>query len=153
MTVPYSICHPCPMAGSALRHCSELEHCSRKDHQCPRSRHRARYTVLALVARNAPVGSTSPPSSKALDAKTHDAHRHKLGHAHKHTHTNNWRRHAHAHSHSDEKGTHVCMRRWVWRHGGHESSGDQRTKASTRRPSSTRCKRKAKQSRAKLPLI
>jgi hypothetical protein len=113
MTAPYSICHPCPMAGSALRHCPELEHCSRKDHQCPRSRHRARYTVLALVARNAPLGCTSPVSLKALHPKTHAHARTNTGtptststqatgnEAHMHTRT------LVAQLHSDGKGTHV----------------------------------------------
>ena len=155
MTAPYSICHPCPMAGSALRHCPELEHCSRKDHQCPRSRHRARYTVLALVARNCPVGLylSRPLCPRSQDACTH-THEHR--HAHKHTHTSNWQRTTHAHTQSctrtgraltyETMGAAPQWTREQWRSA---------TKASKRRPS-TRCKRKAKakaKAKAKPPLI
>ena len=131
MSAPYSTCQ-CPWR---YRHCPKLEHCSKvittasKDHQCPRSRILARYTVLALVARNAPLGCTSPPSFKALDPKTHAHTRTNTGtptststratgnEALMHTRTLALGREGHSH-----------MRRWVRRHGGHESSGDQRRK-------------------------
>jgi hypothetical protein len=67
MTAPYSICHPCPWR---CWHCPELKLSSSKiiaaaskDHRCPWSHNLARYTVLALVARNAPLGSTASPSA------------------------------------------------------------------------------------------
>ena len=125
-----------------------------RNHQCPRSRHRARYTVLALEARNAPLGCTactSLPSFKALDPKTH---------AHTRTNTGTPTS-TPARATGNEAHSHICTRtvraltyetvgaapRWTreqWRSA---------TKASKRRPS-TRCKRQAKaKAKGKLPLI
>jgi hypothetical protein len=136
MTAPYSICHPCQLRDW---HCPELEHCSRKDHHCHEQGSsvpsvpppRARYNVLALVARNAPLGCTSLPSLPGIQIRTHT---HKRARTNTGTPTSTPARatgnEAHMHTRTLALGRegHSRMRRCARRHGGHESSGDQRRK-------------------------
>jgi hypothetical protein len=153
MTAPYSICHPCPMAGSALRHCPELEHCSRKDHQCPRSRHRARLHSTSTRSSQCPRWALPP---RTLCARPQDACTHTRTSTRTPTSTPTRATANEAHN----ALSHTCTRtrraltyetmgaapRWTreqWRSA---------TKASKRRPS-TRCKRTARsKSKSEAPL-
>jgi hypothetical protein len=146
-----------PMAVLALPRPKPLQQdrrCRQPRHHCPRSRNLARYTVLALVARNASLGSTSSPSL-TVDAKTH-AHTHARTRARptstpaRKTGNEAQRHNSHTRTRTRRALTYETMRaapRWTreqWRSA---------TKASKRRPS-TRCKRKARaKAKGKLPLI
>ena len=155
MSAPYTVCQ----SPWRYWHCPELEHCSRKDHHS-----REQGSSVPSVPQPSPLHCTSTRGSQcpvglylpalfALDAKTHAHARTNTG-SPTSTPARTTGNDAHMHTRKLALGRegHSHMRRWVRRHGGHESSGDQRTRASTRRPSSTRCKRKSKAKQSKAPL-
>ena len=142
-------------------HCPELEHCSRKDHHC-----REQGSLAPSVPPPSPLHSTSTRSSQcpaglylpalfALDDKMH-AHTCTGMRTRASTPPRATGNKAPVHTRTRALGRegHSRMRRWVRRHGGHESSGDQRRKhrSDGHRPAANAKQKQKQKAKAQLPL-